>query len=533
MPPVAASATPRTYAVVAVAAFIAFGVLFGWTAGAPLVMAPLLTGVFVGVCLTSPLASALVAGAAGLLSALASAAVYAMPGFYDLAIASPPNTNNDIPMVLYQIVGNLMVRNPLNSLPQPVGVVLLLLFGSLGTGAVAWGCATMLHSRAEDPARLRRRVAAGLVAVLCLSYAHTAVSASEDMMAYAAREPAAGSYAFDATVYLKTYYNMLRGDDYYAALVSAAAGDTRVMADAKTGIRDGKSYGGWLWGPAAMRRPTIFYAWRYLAPGGGAGIIYLAVVLGAITLAVVWWGLTPYLSYRAAFVPILVMPYVLFMTLSMNPLFPDFWAALLASCALALIMRRRWIAAAATFLAAAAIRETLGPALAVISAALLIVWLRNGRGREWLGRAAFFAGGTALWLGFERFHEALGARFMAVPYPSALQVLLSTMQTRTFDMKVVGATQYLVFPYGFYKVPGLATFLLAPLGFWALLASRKDVRLVVVGYTLFWIAFVFIVGATSSYWGQVIMLPSLIGLGGLLMSADRMDRRLEMSEPIA
>ena len=55
-------------------------------------------------------------------------------------------------------------------------------------------------------------------------------------------------------------------------------------------------------------------------------------------------------------------------------------------------------------------------------------------------------------------------------------------------------------------------------------------RLVVVGYMLFWIAFLFTVGATSSYWGQVIMLPSLAGVGGLLAGADRLDKRLEMAE---
>jgi hypothetical protein len=481
---VAEGVTPRTYAVVACAAFIAFGVLFGWTAEASLVVAPLLTGVFVGLCLHSPFASSLVAGGAGLLSGLVSAAVYAMPGLYERATASPPHTNSDIPTLLYQIVGTMMMRNPLNSLPQPTGLVLLLLCSSMGTAAAAWGCAMLLQVYRGDRNRLRRMVATGLVAVLCTSYMLTAVSASSEMLSYASQDPPAGTYAFDATVYLKTYYNMLRGEDYYTALLSAAAGDSRVMADTTTGIRDGKSYGGWLWGPAAMRRP--------------------AVALGAITLAAVFWGLMPYLSYRAAFVATFVMPYVLFMTLSLNPFFPDFWAALLATCALALIMRRQWIAAAVTFLVAAAIRETLGPGLAVVSASLLVVWLRHGRGREWL-----------------------------VAYRSSLDILLETMQTRSFAVKVVRATQYLVFPYGFYYIPGGGTFVFAPLGFWAVLASRKDVRAVVLAYTLFWIAFVFIVGATSSYWGQVIMLPSLVGLGGLLMSADRMNRRFEMLEPIA
>jgi hypothetical protein len=519
-----------TYLTVGIAAFLAFVVLYGWTAGLPLLVAPLLTGVFVALCLQAPAASALVAGSAGLLAAALSAVVYAMPAFYERAVAAPANTNTDIPNTLYVLAGTLMAGNPLNTLPQPTGAFLLLLFGSVGTGAAAWGCATIVRSYQGDPVRLRRLIAAGLVAVQVFSYGYTAVTASSQMMAAVDQEPVEGTYRFDALIYLKAYYNMLHGQDYYTALVSAAAGDGRVMEE--KGIRDGKSYGGWLSGPAVIRRPTIFYVWKYLAPGGGSGIIYLGIVLGMVGLAVTWWGVSPYLSYRAAFVPILVAPYVLFMTLSWNVLFPDFWAALLVACALALIMRRLWWAGALTFVVAAAVRESIGPALAVLAASLVVVWLRSGRGMEWLRRATYFAGGTALWLAFERVHDSLGAPFMAVPPVSSVDLLLALMKTRTFSEKVIRPTQYLVFPYGFYSVPGLGMFLLAPLGFWAMLASRKDVRLAVVAYMVFWTAFLFVVGASSSYWGQIVMLPSLVGLGGLLMSADRMDKRLEMAQPL-
>lgn len=532
--PGADDVTPWTYLVVGVAAFIAFAWLFGWTAAVPYLVAPLVTGVFVGLCLQSPVGSAAVAGGAGLLSAAASASLFAMPAFYNHAIAAPPNTNSDIPGALWQILGGFMQRNPLNTMPQPTGMLLLLAVGSIGTGIVAWGTATAVRAYKGDQIKLRRWVAAGIVAVTCLGYAYSAVNASAEMITYADKEPAAGTYAFDGVVYLKTFYNMVHGQDYYTALVSAAAGDTRVIADTKTGIKDGKSYGGWLWGPSAMRRPTIFYVWKYLAPGGtGGGIVYLAVMLSTLALAVIWWGLTPFLSYRAAFVPIFVMPYVLLMTLGLNIFFPDYWAALIAACALALLMRRQWIAGAATLLFVALVRETLGPSLAVLAALLVLVWLRNGRGREWLVRAGAFAGAAALWFGFEKVHEAIGARFMAVPYKSSFTFLWEIIQGWSLTQKVTGATQYLVFPYGFYAIPGMVSFLLAPFGFRSVLASRKDVQLVVTGYALFWIVFLFVVGASSSYWGQALMLPSLVGVACLLLGADRMDRRLEMARPIA
>jgi hypothetical protein len=66
-----ADVTGRTIAVIGIAALIALGVLFGWTAGLPLVVAPLVTGVFVALCLQTPQTSELVAGVAGLLSSTA------------------------------------------------------------------------------------------------------------------------------------------------------------------------------------------------------------------------------------------------------------------------------------------------------------------------------------------------------------------------------------------------------------------------------------------------------------------------------
>jgi hypothetical protein len=347
------------------------------------------------------------------------------------------------------------------------------------------------------------------------------------------KEPVPGTYAYDASVYLKTYYEMLRGKGYYESLVDAASGDKRVMANSAKGIRNGRSYGGWLWGPSAMRRPTIFYFWRWLAPGGADGVVYLAVLVSAVALLVVWWGLVPYLGHRAVFVPVFAMPYVLFMTLGLNIFFPDYWATLVVVCALALIMRQRWIPGAAALLLAAAIRETVGPTLVVLAFAMLVGWLREGRGREWLVRAGAFAGAATAWLTFERVHEILGARFMAVPYPSSASFLLALARTRTLFEKLISPTQYLVFPYGFYKVPGLAFLLAAPLGFRAFLAPNRAVRFTVVSYSLFWIVFLFSLGASSPYWGQAVMLPSVVGVGGLLACADRLDRRLELREPIA
>jgi hypothetical protein len=507
-------------------AFLMFAILCGWSGAQSLLVAPLLVGAFVALCLPDGRVAATVAGCAGVLAAGASVLAYAMPALVVRAHPTPSTAD------LFTAVGEIAGRSLLNALPSALGITATLLSGA-ATALVAWGVARAMARSSRDPATIRARLASAVVLALCASYALTAVGGSARFMQTVRKEPVPGAYAYDASVYLKTYYEMLRGNGFYESLVDAASGDKRVIADPATGIRDGKSYGGWLWGPSAIRRPTIFYFWRWLAPWGADGVVYWAVLVSAVALWVVWWGLVPHLGHRAVFVPVFAMPYALFMTLGLNIFFPDYWATLVVVCALALIMRQRWIPGTAALLLAAAIRETVGPTLVVLAFAMLVGWLREGRGREWLVRAGTFVGAAAVWLGFERVHEMLGARFMAVPYPSSPSFLLALARTRTFFDKVISPTQYLMFPYGFYKVPGLAFLIAAPVGFRAFLAPDRAVRFTVVSYSLFWIAFLFALGASSPYWGQAVMLPSIVGVGGLLACADRLDRRLELREPIA
>ncbi len=524
-----ASTPALTLAVVGLAAAVGFILVFGWTAEAALVLAPLFAGAFVAMSVRETLLSAAVGAAAGLLGAAVSAWAYSMETFVLLVNSGPKYANTDIPGMTWNIVAGLIQRNPLNTMGTSAGFAVVVA-GALGTAAVAYGVAWGL-AKVRDRDTAKRVVALLLVAVTVCSFVWAALSMSGEFRAKVDVEPQSGGYAYDATIYLKAYYNMLHGQGYYDALVNAAAGDTRIIE--QNAVRDGKYYQGWMWGPAAARRPTIFYVWKYLAPGGGGSIVVLAVLLAAGVLGAIYWGLEPYLSHRASFVPAFVAPYLILMTTGYNPFFPDYWATFFLVIALALIMRKKWVAGAAVMFLGAITRETLGPALGVLALVSLVIWLRRQRPKEWLLRGGTFAGLTAAWFAFERLHEAIGMKYMGFEPLSATTLLWATATTRDLSQKVLWATTYLIFPYGFYKIRGIFLAGLAPLGFWAVLAPEKEVRLAVVSYTVFWIVFLFTLGATSSYWGQMIMLPSLMGVACLLVAADRLNRRLELAEPIA
>ena len=132
----------------------------------------------------------------------------------------------------------------------------------------------------------------------------------------------------------------------------------------------------------------------------------------------------------------------------------------------------------------------------------------------------------------ERVHEAAGAPYFAFAYTSSAQMLINLAGTRTFVQKVILPTDYLTYAYGFFKVYGLVWLLLAPVGFWAVLKPEREVRWAMLAFAGFWIVFLFVMGATSSYWGQTIMPPILLGSALLLAGADRLDRTLQMRTAI-
>lgn len=516
----------RNVAVVVGCGSIAFFVLFVWTWWLPLAVACVAVGSFVGLSLARPRDAALAGAVAGLVGSAAVALTHARGVPRSFAAGSVAAA--EFMPTTRELLTSLGEHGPVATVAL-LGVVGTIIVGAGATALVAWAVSRTLSTPERTTERRRKAATVLLAVLLCASFVATGLSVSQDVITAANRPLKPGSYAYDAFVYLRAFDIMRDGTGYYEALVEAAAGDSRVMADGS--VKDGVFRSqGWLWGPSAMRRPTIFYVWHLLARDGGS-IVVLAVMACALALGSIAWGLAPYLAHRSLFVTIATMPYALFITLGRNIFFPDYWCALIVVIALMLVCRRAWIPAALTLLFAALVRETVGPSLGIVALSLAGVWWFTGRGREWLVRAGAFAAAAVAWLGFERVHEAIGARYVAFKPLSSLQLLGITSTTRPFETRVLRPTTYLL-PGGAIPLRGVALMAAAPLGFWAVLASDRRVRAVVVSYTAFWLAFILTVGAVSEYWGQVLLLPACIGVACLIACADRLDRRLEMREPV-
>lgn len=99
-----------------------------------------------------------------------------------------------------------------------------------------------------------------------------------------------------------------------------------------------------------------------------------------------------------------------------------------------------------------------------------------------------------------------------------------------FDLvyKLVQPTSFMMFPYGYFVLPGLVLWLVGPLGLWVVSRHDRPTRHALVLWSVYWIAFYLILGVSSSYWGQHTLPVSLMGLGLLLCTLDQIGPRLEL-----
>jgi hypothetical protein len=102
---------------------------------------------------------------------------------------------------------------------------------------------------------------------------------------------------------------------------------------------------------------------------------------------------------------------------------------------------------------------------------------------------------------------------------STWQLVLATSQD-TLQNKFWIPTSYLTFPYGTGFVPAFILLILGALGFLQVIRQDDFARFAPAAYLLFFTAFMFVIGATNSYWGQDLSLIGVIGVAILLAGID-------------
>lgn len=495
---------------------IAFYLVFGWVLPAPILLAPVVAGVFVGVVMKERVPSAIVGGAVGLLGSLTSLSAYTTTAYVKAVNGAPAWANPDVPASLYtQTLYQHILASPVNSKSAAPFVFVL---GVVVTAAVAYGVAMLAR---EDLARVRRLVVGGVAALLALCFVFTVVTTGASFLTNVSTQPASGTYAFDPVIYMNTYYEMLHGHGYYQSLVLAAAGDSRLQKDSL--VHRGKFYG-WVLSASFIRQPNVFYLWKYASPHDARGVVYLGAVLCALLLFGAWWALEPWVGDAALLAPAVLAPYLLLMTVDFNIFFPDYWAALMVLGSILLLLRRQFIAAIAIAFLAACFRETTVPWLVILAGYSAFLWIRDRSRREWLVRGSVALALIVLFAAQLALHLHNGSAVIApgMHQQSAFSYYFSNRMLSGLQWKLVEPSAYMMFPYGYFSFPGWLLWPFALLGMWVALMKAPHVRMLVLLFLAFWIVFCLILGVSSSYWGQGFMPATLLATAMLIAAGDRL-----------
>ena len=386
--------------------------------------------------------------------------------------------------------------------------VLLIVMMTLGVAAVA-ALGGWLVSKSPSARAHSLRIAFGTLAVTAIAAALVLAAFSGPFRLRSTHALPAGTYRYDAAIYMNTYFNVLDGTPYYESIVKAASGDSRVMEEG--GVRDGKFYG-WAYSPAFIRMPWTFQIWRLIAPNGQ--LWYVSLFLCVAALYAVWWGLYAVLGVRAALVPPILFPLLMMATAWVNMYFPDWWAALAILFSVVFQIRRRYVLAGVLALLAGVFRDValIWLAILLVNAAVL-AWRGEARWRRLAVMYAVFMMGFFL-VYFA--HLRAAAPFVA-PQPNSPDIRgrLAVSAVNNLDQRFFAPAAYMMVAYG-SAVGRRALFVFAQIpGWWLVLRREKEALWPVLAFSVFWIAFTLTIGATSSYWGQVYTPVAVMGTGAL------------------
>ncbi len=179
------------------------------------------------------------------------------------------------------------------------------------------------------------------------------------------KEPQNETYTTDEKRYLKTYYLMKKGDNYYTAHYNAfqavAGGEENVWK---------KDAWGW-------RLPTIFYFWKLLTKNG-ANIINLFVIMVFFTMLSLYLIAKKFTNKHIALLaPLMILPYFLNAIKTTSFLFTTWWGAFFLIIGLAFFYYQKHFWACLFFCLAICTRELLViPLLAML---IISFWFKRNR----------------------------------------------------------------------------------------------------------------------------------------------------------
>ena len=494
-----------------------FFLLFGWDGVAPLLVAPAMVGVALGLASASRLEA--------LVSALASAAVGSIagilmynPDFQSVAVNSMADwMNRDVALGVYTDLvvpvlrgSPVMLYGMVGKNPWPLIVIPALVMAASALAAVE-------THRSGTPRRLRMIAAYAVIAVLAGSLVFAlGTRNSRSLEAIRAADNPTVGYASDPSLNAKTYFLMARGSPFYPAYVRAHELDSRHIVK----VEKGKFVGG---AASMMRQPAVFYLWQLLAPGGRVELVlWVAYMAAGLVLFGLFWGLSVALGYRALFVAFCAYPMLLMHAGGLNPLYPEWWALLALLAGFLAMVRGHFVAAGVFGLTAIVFRETFAVWLLALALSSAMFALRDRRvwRRVALYGGLLVGGGVAYLL-----HVAIGSRYVVSKAGGSLGAYLSSASSRDVAIRLLSPVSYLMYPYGSFRFSMLWFLPLGIIGLWVGLRRVPEARLAASLYALLFCGYLIAFGAPSQYWGQAVMPILVIGTAMLLASLDALSAR--------
>ncbi|MBI4744692.1 MAG: hypothetical protein HY776_07750 [Actinobacteria bacterium] len=183
-----------------------------------------------------------------------------------------------------------------------------------------------------------------LLIFILVNFVNTTIFQNERLIKFASVEPSAEQYAFDGLIFLKTFYLMKNGSDYYNSFSLASLLDSR---------NDRAP-----WRIQFFRMPTIFLFWRYFLPAGGENIIYNFVLFSLFCLISSFLLIRKFSDNRTAILaPFILAPYLVYGATSQWFMAIEYWGLFFAIIAVVFYVYDRLILAIIFSLIAVSVRE--------------------------------------------------------------------------------------------------------------------------------------------------------------------------------
>ncbi len=312
-------------------------------------------------------------------------------------------------------------------------------------------------------------------------------------------EPGLGTYRSDEMIFLKTYYLVEKGWNYYPAFSWAIEGDVRRIVLTSDVFQ--------------WRMPTLFYLWRVLANDGWqvSFIFWICVMTTLTTIFLMVRKLAGWLA--ACMAVLLLVPYFMdAFTYQTSFLFTEWWSWFFLIWGLAAFTHQKRLMAYGLWLMAVIIRELLViPLLVFFVVSLIQKRYRLG----FLITLLFF--GLFMWL----------HRGTVIHYMQGVELSRASLLTRFHGFDKQSFMPMLAFsmrkyPLIQYKSNWLLL-VLAALSFGKFLWRRKfDSKLTylyVAGWSLFFTLPFISTNSYNDYWG-ILFMPILIATIPFLWKRD-------------